>query len=68
VGQQRTLWVRLPTREEVKTASKYPIEYFDRYFISWGEVCAAARTTGMSELPQHFNGSNGQLDLTLEKI
>jgi len=42
---------RLPTREEVKTLSKYPIEYFDNYFIGWGEVCAAARTTGMSDLP-----------------
>lgn len=42
---------RLPKREEVKTLSTFPIEFFDRYFISWGEVCAAARTTGMSELP-----------------
>ena len=41
----------LPTRSEVEKLSKYPIEYFDRYFVSWGEVCAAARTTGMSELP-----------------
>lgn len=40
---------RLPTREEVESLSKYPIEYFDEYFASWGEVCAAARTTGMSE-------------------
>jgi len=42
----------LPSREEVTTFSSYPLEYFDRYFFSWGEVCAAARTTGMSELPQ----------------
>jgi len=41
----------LPTRREVEKLSKYPIEYFDKYFVSWGEVCAAARTTGMSELP-----------------
>ena len=39
----------LPTREEVQKLSQYPIRYFDEYFISWGEVCAAARTTGMSE-------------------
>ena len=39
----------LPTREEVQKLSRYPIRYFDEYFISWGEVCAAARTTGMSE-------------------
>lgn len=40
---------RVPTREEVTSASTYPIEYYDHYFISWGEVCAAARTTGMVE-------------------
>ncbi len=40
---------RLPTRAEVESLSHYPIEYFDNYFVSWGEVCAAARTTGMSE-------------------
>lgn len=44
---------RLPTREEVRILSKFPIKYFNEYFVSWGEVCAAARTTGMSEtLPQ----------------
>lgn len=40
---------RLPTRSDVEALSQYPIEYFDNYFVSWGEVCAAARTTGMSE-------------------
>jgi site-specific DNA-methyltransferase (adenine-specific) len=40
---------RLPTRDEVLRLSKYPIRYFDEYFINWGEVCAAARTTGMKE-------------------
>ena len=39
----------LPTREDVERMSKYPIRYFDEYFLSWGEVCAAARTTGMKE-------------------
>jgi site-specific DNA-methyltransferase (adenine-specific) len=29
--------------------SNFPIEYFEKYFFSWGEVCAAARTTGMTE-------------------
>ncbi len=43
---------RLPTRQEVEGLSLHPIEFFDNYFISWGEVCAAARTTGMSELPK----------------
>ncbi len=41
----------LPTREEVMAFSRYPVEYFDRYFLSWSEACAAARTTGMSERP-----------------
>ena len=40
---------RLPTREDVEQLSQYPIEYFNDYFVSWGEVCAAARTTGMTE-------------------
>ena len=39
----------LPTREELAQYGKYPIRYYDEYFISWGEVCAAARTTGMTE-------------------
>jgi site-specific DNA-methyltransferase (adenine-specific) len=42
---------RLPTRDDVMEMSKHPIEYFDNYFFSWGEVCAAARHDGMSELP-----------------
>jgi site-specific DNA-methyltransferase (adenine-specific) len=39
----------IPSKEELLKHSKYPIEYFEQYFVSWGEVCAAARTTGMSE-------------------
>lgn len=42
---------RLPTKEEVKEFSQYPLEYYEQYFVSWGEVCAAARTTGMTEDP-----------------
>jgi len=45
---------RLPTREDVQKMGQYPVELYDRYFVSWGEVCAAARTTGMSELPPHL--------------
>ena len=45
----------LPTREDVKAFSRYPLEYFEQYFVSWGEVCAAARTTGMSEFPSSEN-------------
>lgn len=40
---------KLPTRAEIEVHSRYPVKYYDEYFISWGEVCAAARTTGMSE-------------------
>lgn len=40
---------RLPSRDEVMMYGKYPIKYYDEFFASWGEVCAAARTTGMSE-------------------
>ncbi len=42
---------RLPSRAEVAERSPYSMDYFDNYFTSWGEVCAAARTTGMSETP-----------------
>jgi hypothetical protein len=40
---------RLPTRAEVERLSRYPIRFFDQYFLNWAEVCAAARTTGMKE-------------------
>jgi len=40
---------RLPTRADMIEYGQYPIRYYDEYFVSWGEVCAAARTTGMSE-------------------
>ncbi len=40
---------RLPTREDLEKLSVYPIRMYDEYFINWGEVCAAARTTGMTE-------------------
>ncbi|MGQ9656570.1 MAG: DNA methyltransferase [Fimbriimonadales bacterium] len=49
---------RIPTREEVARLGRYPIEFYDRYFISWGEVCAAARTTGMSEYLPHDTPSS----------
>lgn len=46
----------MPTKEEVKQNSQFPIEYFENYFTSWGEVTAAARTTGMTEFKQNGNG------------
>lgn len=46
----------IPTKEEVSQYSKYPIEYFENYFTSWGEVTAAARTTGMTEFKQDGKG------------
>lgn len=39
----------IPSRERLTIYSKYSIEYYDEYFVSWGEVTAAARTTGMTE-------------------
>ena len=42
---------RLPTKDDVKELSEYPLEYYEQYFVSCGEVCAAARTTGMTEDP-----------------
>lgn len=53
----------LPTRDEVIKLSQFPIEYFDEYFISWGEVCAAARTTGMTEISQETTESTEQMSL-----
>jgi site-specific DNA-methyltransferase (adenine-specific) len=40
---------RLPSRDELERHGRYPFRYYERYFVNWGEVCAAARTTGMSE-------------------
>jgi hypothetical protein len=56
---------RLPNREEVRELSSYPLEYYEQYFHSWGEVCAAARTTGMSELPPDVPTQNIQMSLSL---
>ena len=39
----------IPTKVEVLEHSKFPFEYYENYFISWGEATAAARTTGMTE-------------------
>ncbi len=50
----------IPSRDELIKFGKYPIEYYDKYFVSWGEVTAAARTTGMTE---KRNGNNGH-DIT----
>jgi DNA modification methylase len=47
----------IPTKDEVKQHSKFPIEYFENYFIDWGEVTAAARTTGMTEHRKNGNGT-----------
>ena len=45
----------IPTKEEVKQNSQFPIDYFENYFTSWGEVTAAARTTGMTEFNHNGN-------------
>lgn len=40
---------KLPSRDDLIKYGKYPIKYYDEYFVSWGEVCAAARHDGMTE-------------------
>lgn len=40
---------KLPNRNDMIEHGEYPIQYYDDYFVSWGEVCAAARHDGMSE-------------------
>jgi len=47
---------KLPDRDEMIEHGEYPIKYYDEYFASWGEVCAAARHDGMSE--EKHNGKN----------
>jgi|SRR5947209_6384087 len=55
----------LPSKDDVRLLSKFPIEYFEQYFVSWGEVCAAARTTGMSENPKTTEDSHSNEQLIL---
>ncbi|HWN08873.1 MAG TPA: DNA methyltransferase [Pyrinomonadaceae bacterium] len=55
----------IPTRNEVSQLSQYPINYFDNYFASWGEVCAAARTTGMSENPKGLSKETPSIQMSL---
>lgn len=59
---------RMPNREDVEMHSQFPVTYYDEYFINWGEVCAAARTTGMTEKKHpdprsHSQPQKEQLDL-----
>lgn len=54
---------RLPSPDDVKRLSEYPFRYFENYFVSWGEVCAAARTTGMSELKKTTRIKENQMGL-----
>jgi len=55
----------LPSRDELIKHGKYSIEYYDKYFVSWGEVCAAARTTGMTE--RRVDGNKGR-PLVVEQL
>lgn len=45
---------RLPSRADVIEYGEYPIHLYDEYFSSWGEVCAAARSTGMKETRDEY--------------
>jgi len=55
----------VPAKSEVTKLSKFPVEYFENYFTSWGEVTAAARTTGMTENRQNpiYQEPSSQLPL-----
>jgi len=39
---------RIPRREDVERLGAYSIRYFDQYFVSWAEACAATRATSLS--------------------
>lgn len=56
---------RKPTKKDIEELSQYPLEYYESYFISWGEVTAAARTTGMSERKTTEYKSPEQIQLRL---
>ncbi len=61
---------KMPSREEVEVHSEFPLQYYDEYFINWGEVCAAARTTGMAERKdseRRFKKKEEQLSLFSRK-
>ncbi len=49
----------IPSREEMIQFGRYAIHYYDDYFASWGEACAAARHDGMSET-RESGESNGK--------
>jgi site-specific DNA-methyltransferase (adenine-specific) len=57
----------MPDRDELMRHGQYPIKYYDDYFVSWGEVTAAARNRGMSEKKQALESAepidSGQLTL-----
>jgi DNA modification methylase len=59
---------RLPSRDEVARTGRYPIEYYDQYFISWGEACAAARHAGMSETRDRKRRSDKKPEPSLFKV
>ncbi len=59
---------RIPTREELEKLSRYPIDFFDEYFIDWGEVCAAAKTTGMTETRINNNEKKINLQMSFDDM
>ncbi len=63
VKRVASLLGHIPTRDELIGNTEFPIEYYDEYFVSWGEVTAAARTTGMSEKRPNGNVEATQLRL-----
>ena len=67
----REISIRLghpPSRDEVIKYSRFPIRYFDEYFLNWGEVVAAVRSTGMSEKRPNKALDNFNSDERTEKF
>ena len=57
---------RKPNKEDIKNNSKYPLQYFEDYFIDWGEVCAAIGDKGMNENLKYPKNKSMQLSFLKE--
>ncbi|MBN1791649.1 MAG: site-specific DNA-methyltransferase [Bacteroidales bacterium] len=54
----------IPTKEEYKTAGKYPIDIVDRLFQSWSDACVATKTNGVTEYPKEATEQQRTLEFT----
>lgn len=58
----------MPTRAEVEMHGSYPIQYYDDYFVSWGEATAAARHDGMSDVAENERATRSVEDGDLVQL